>query len=422
MYRKTTLNNGLRILTVSMPSTRSVGVGIFTGVGSRYETEPERGISHFIEHMLFKGTERRPQAQQIAEAIEGLGGIMNADTSNEVTTYWAKVADQHLPVALDILLDMFRHSTFDPEELEKERQVIIQEISRMMDMPDAWVHALISELVWPSHPVGWEIAGTKESVSGITRQNMLDYVSNTYTPGNTVIGLAGRLDHDKVLDQITSELGLWKGRLTRPYLPASDPPAGPLLHVQTKETEQSHLCLGVRGLSIDDPDRFKLRILNVILGEGMSSRLFLDIREKRGLAYSVGSYTSYLRDTGAIILFAGVPPQKAADVVAAMIEQLNLLCAQTVPEAELIKAKEFTKGRILLRMEDTFANAQWFAHQEVLDQEVLTVDQVVEQIDAVTAADVQRVAQQLFTTERLNLAAIGPFEDEESFRTRLRMQ
>jgi predicted Zn-dependent peptidase len=419
VYRKTTFDNGLRVLTVAMPHARSVAMGIFTSVGSRYETEPERGISHFIEHMLFKGTARRPQAQQIAEAIEGLGGVMNASTGNEVTTYWAKVAHHHLPVALDVLVDIFRNSLFDPEEVERERQVIIQEISRMMDMPDSWVHVLIQELIWPQHPVGWEIAGTKESVAGITRQNILDYVQSTYTPSNTVFSLAGNLDHETVLQQLRGELETWQDRSARTYLQAVDAPAGPYLEVESRETEQAHLCVGLRGLSLNHPDRFKLRILNTILGEGMSSRLFLEIREKRGLAYSVGSYTSYLRDTGALTLFAGVPPQKAEDVVSAMMEQLNLLCNETIPQSELTKAKEFTKGRILLRMEDSFANAQWFGQQEVLDQEVLDVDQVIEEIDAVQASDVQRLARQLFSTERLNLAAIGPFADPEGFRARL---
>lgn len=234
-----------------------------------------------------------------------------------------------------------------------------------------------------------------------------------------MFSLAGNLDHETVLQQLRGELETWQDRSARTYLQAVDAPAGPYLEVESRETEQAHLCVGLRGLSLNHPDRFKLRILNTILGEGMSSRLFLEIREKRGLAYSVGSYTSYLRDTGALTLFAGVPPQKAEDVVSAMMEQLNLLCNETIPQSELTKAKEFTKGRILLRMEDSFANAQWFGQQEVLDQEVLDVDQVIEEIDAVQASDVQRLARQLFSTERLNLAAIGPFADPEGFRARL---
>jgi len=419
MYRKATLGNGLRILTVAMPHTRSVGIGIFTGVGSRYESDKERGISHFIEHMMFKGTTRRPNAQQIAEAIEGLGGIINASTDNEVTTYWAKVAHHHLPLALDVLLDLFRNSKLDAEEVEKERQVIIQEISRMMDMPDSWVHVLIAQQLWPDHPIGWDIAGTKESVTGISREDMLGYIDRTYTPGNTVIAVAGNLDHDRAVGQLVHELESWTARPLPPFQPAQEARKGPGFLVEFKETEQAHLCVGLRGLSLSHPDRFKLRLLNAVLGEGMSSRLFLEIREKRGLAYSVGSYTASLRDTGALILYAGVPPEKAADVVSAMMEQLDLLRQRQVPEAELTKAKEFAKGRILLRMEDTFANAQWVGHQEVMDQPVLTVDQVVEQLDAVNCADVQAMAQRLLTTENLNLAIVGPFKSQEPFKEHL---
>jgi predicted Zn-dependent peptidase len=419
VYNKTTLDNGLRILTVPMPHTRSVGMGVFTGVGSRYESQVQQGISHFIEHMLFKGTQRRPTAQQISEAIEGLGGILNAGTGSEMTTYWAKVAHHHLPIALDVLLDLFRHSLFEPAEVEKERQVILQEIGRLMDMPDSWVHVLIGELIWPAHPVGWEIVGTKESVSGIQRQHLLDYVTLTYTPCNTVVSIAGNLDEQKVLDQLSRELANWEMRPAPACLPATDANGGPALRIEYKETEQAHLCVGLRGLSLNDPDYFKLRLLNVILGEGMSSRLFLDVRERQGLAYSVGSYTSFLSDTGAIILYAGVAPQKVSDVISAMMEQLHLLRKEEVPQSELIKAKEFLKGRILLRMEDTFANAQWFGKQEVLNQEVLTVDQVIARLDQVTAADIQTVARRLFTQEQLRLAAIGPFKNETEFRERL---
>jgi predicted Zn-dependent peptidase len=419
MHQKITLDNGLRILTTCMPQTRSVGMGIFTGVGSRYEAKAQSGISHFIEHMLFKGTERRPTAQQISEEIEGLGGVINAETDTEATTYWAKVADKHLPVALDVLLDMFQHSRFDPGEVEKERQVIIQEIGRMVDMPEAWVHTLIAQLIWPEHPVGWDIAGSVESVSGITRQDMLDYIACNYTPANTVVSLAGNLDHARVVDQISQSLGVWKPQPRPTFLPATDPPGGPRFRIEFKETEQAHLCVGMRGLSLNDPDRYRLRILNVLLGEGMSSRLFLEIREKRGLAYSVGSYTTHLRDTGGLVLYAGVPPKKAADVVSAMMEQLRLLCEKPVPAAELTKAKEFIKGRTLLRMEDTFANADWVGGQEVSDRAVLSVDQVIELIDAVTAEDVQRIAHQLFATEKLGLAVVGPFKTKRALKSRL---
>lgn len=421
MYRKTVLDNGLRILTTTMPHTRSVSVGIFTGVGSRYENEQQRGISHFIEHMMFKGTERRPTAQQVSEAIEGLGGEMNASTSNELTLYEVKVAYHHLPIAMDVLVDMFRHSKLAPEEVDRERQVIIQEICRMRDVPESWVHALIANQIWPQQPVGWDIAGTKESVSAISREEMLNYIDRTYTPGNTVVSLAGNLDHDQVVSQLERELGSWQRRSLPEFVPAEDAPAGPSLHLEFKDTEQAHLCLGLRTLARKDPDRFKLALLNAILGEGMSSRLFLEIREKRGLAYSVGCYTRLLRDTGAMVLYAGVEPPKAGDTLRAMIEQLQILRDQPVPSTELNKAREYTKGGILLSMEDTFANAGWVGRQELLDRQVLTVDQVIEALDAVTVADVQAMAQRLFATEKLCFTIVGPFKDEADFASRLRL-
>jgi predicted Zn-dependent peptidase len=421
VYQKTVLDNGLRILTTAMPHTRSVAAGIFTGVGSRYEDEKQRGISHFIEHMMFKGTERRPTAQQVSEAIEGLGGEMNASTGSELTLYEVKVAHHHLPIALDVLVDMFRHSKFAPEEVEKERQVIIQEICRMMDMPESWVHVLIANQIWPQHPAGWDTAGTKESVSAISREDMLNYIDRTYTPASTVISLAGNLEHDEVVSQIKRELGSWQQRSVPGFLPAENAPAGATLHLEFKDTEQAHLCLGLRALSRSDPDRYKLTLLNAVLGEGMSSRLFVEIREKRGLAYSVGSYTWRMRDTGAMVLYAGVEPAKAGDTLSAMTEQLQILRDQPVPVAELNKAREYTKGGILLSMEDTFANAGWVGRQELFDQQVLTVDQVIEKLDAVTVADVQAMAQRLFATEKLSLAIVGPFKDEALFDARLRL-
>jgi len=396
-------------------------MGIYTAVGSRYESPPQSGISHFIEHMLFKGTARRPTAQHIAEEIEGLGGVLNAWTSDEVTVYWAKVADQHLPIALDVLLDMFHHSKFEPEEVEKERQVIIQEICREMDTPEARVHNLIKALIWPDHPVGSDTAGTRTSVSAIGRRDMLDYIGHNYTPGSTVISLAGKLNHQHIVEQLDASLGAWQPAEKPRFAPAAEAPCGPRLQVEPKETEQAHLCVGMRGLSASDPERFKLRILNTVLGEGMSSRLFLEIREKRGLAYSVGSYTSHLRDTGAMVLYAGVPPNKATATVKAMMEQLDLLRSSLVPEPEIKKAKEYTKGHLLLRMEDTFSNADWGAGQEVTDRKVLSLNQVLAMVDAVTPQDVQLLAQRMFSPEKLSLAAIGPFKSERGFRSALRL-
>ncbi len=421
MYCKSVLDNGLRIVSMEMPHTRSVSMGVFIGVGSRYERADERGISHFVEHMLFKGTAKRPTAQAIAEIIETLGGELNAGTGNEVTTYYSKVASHHLPIALDVLLDMLRHSRFDAEEVERERKVILQEINQLMDTPESWVHVLMGELLWPDHPLGWEIAGTRESVSSISVQNIVDYVDRSYLPSNTVISVAGNMKHASVVAELNKELGSWKCVAKPAFLPAMPLPSGPAMHIEFKETEQAHLCLGVRGLSFRDPDYYPLRLLNVILGDGMSSRLWLDIREKRGLAYSVGSYTTFLADTGSLILFAGAPLAQVGEVIQAMLTQLDLLRWQIVPQVELHKAKEYLKGHMLLSMEDTYSNAQWFARQEVLDMPVLTVDQVVERLDAVSAEDVQRVALQLFTSEQLRLAALGPFKDDDRLSSMLKL-
>ncbi|HOU22891.1 MAG: Protease 3 precursor [Chloroflexi bacterium ADurb.Bin180] len=421
MHHKTTLNNGLRVLTTSMPHTRSVAIGILTAVGSRYETEQQRGISHFIEHMLFKGTSKRPTAQAISEAIEGIGGEMNASTGNEVTTYEVKVAHHHLALALDVLVDMFRYSKFDQVEMEKERQVIIQEIGRTMDMPEARVHNLIASDLWPQHPVGWEIAGTKESVGHLSRRALRAYIAHKYTPASTIISLAGNLHHDQVVTLLTDALSDWKPMASPRFAPAKPGTLGPNVHTEFKKTEQAHLCLGLPALPRYHPDRFKLILLNAVLGDGMSSRLFLEIREKRGLAYSVGSYTRLLRDTGALILYAGVEPAKAHDTVAAMANQLALLAQQPVPLTELDKAREYTKGGILLSMEDTFANAGWVARQELFDQQVLTVDQVMQRLDQVTPEDIQTLAQQLFSTDKLHLALIGPFKKESVFLPCLRI-
>jgi len=386
MYIKTTLDNGLRILTTTMPHTRSVGLAFFVGVGSRYETDTQAGASHFIEHMMFKGTERRPSAREIATAIEGVGGVFNATTGREVTAYWAKVAAPHRSVAIDVMVDMLRHPRFDPVEIEKERWVIIEEINHTLDTPDQLVHLLIDQLSWPDHPLGRDVAGTRESV------------------------------------RLTRLLGDWTDGERRDFLPAEDNQTSPRLRVHYKDTEQAQLCLSVPGLHRLHPDRFALRVLNTILGEGMSSRLFLEIREKRGLAYSVSSYISTLEDVGTAGVYAGVDPARIQEAIRAILAEWDRLRQEPVSEEELDKAREYFKGRLLLQMEDTFSVAAWFGQQELMTpDEVLTVDQVVAELDKVTVEDVQRLAQRLFVGEKLNLAVVGPFEEEDEFRDSLRL-
>ncbi|HID86684.1 MAG TPA: insulinase family protein [Anaerolineae bacterium] len=413
MYQKTTLDNELRILTAEMPHIRSVTVGFFLGVGSRYEPDELGGISHFIEHMLFKGTEKRPTAKEIAVAIEGIGGVFNASTGREMTTYWAKVAQPHLPIALDVLVDMLRHARFDPQEVEKERRVIIEEINMTRDTPDEWVFSLANRLLWPGHPLGRDVAGTRESVGGVGRKDLLATLRRYYHPRNAVVAVAGNIQHEEVVDRIAEYLGDWEPGEISSYLPLEDEQREPRAFVEGRDTEQAHLCLNVPGVSYTHPDRFTFQMLSAVLGQGMSSRLFLEIRERQGLAYSVHSYHSHFQDTGVMGVYAGVDPRRIEKAVTAILAELDRLRQEPVEEEELTKTKEFAKGRLMLHMENTHAVAAWLGSQELLTGEVLTVDEVVERIDAITAEELQRVAQELFRPDRLNLAVIGPFEEGE---------
>jgi len=404
-----------------MPHTRSVSVAFFVGVGSRYESDDEGGASHFIEHMLFKGTQRRPTARDIALAVEGIGGVLGASTGREATVYWVKVPRPHLEEALDVLVDLLRHAKFDPAEVERERHVIIEEINLTYDTPSDLVFLLNNRLLWPDHPLGRDIAGTKESVEALTREALLAYLKRHYRPNNTVVSVAGNVEHEAVVEWMAAHLGDWAPGEASAFRPAEDNQAEPRLRVQYKETEQAHLCLSVPGLPRDHPDRFNLRLLSCVLGEGMSSRLFTEIREKRGLAYSVDSYFSTMRDTGAVGVYAGTAPERLEDALEAILGELDRLRREEVPAEELTKAKEFVKGRILLQMEDSFNVAAWFGQQETLSTQVLTVDEVLAAVDAVTPADVQRVAKGLFRGDRLNLAVVGPLQSEEKLRRLLKL-
>jgi len=400
LYQKTTLDNGLRIITATMPHTQAVCVSFFIGVGSRYETETQAGISHFIEHLLFKGTPKRPTAKAISEAVEGTGGILNGGTDKELTVYWCKVAQSHLTLALDVLADMLLHSSFDPQEIEKERRVIIEEINMSKDSPAQQVHMLIDELLWPNHPLGRDIAGSKKSVTGITRDMMLDYLTNQYLPGNTVVAIAGNIQHQEVITAINQTLGDWTTRRSQSGYIACREQIAQRLIIETRDTEQVHLCLALPGLSLLHPKRFALDLLNIILGEGMSSRLFTEIRDRLGLAYSIHSYVDHLFDSGSVIIYAGVEPKNLKAVIDAILEQLHRL-TEIVPESELSKAKELSKGRLLLRMEDSRNVAGWMGGQEILTKRILSINQVESIIDAITAEELKQIAQELIVASQL---------------------
>jgi len=421
VYQKTVLDNGLRIVTSTMPHTRSASVGFFVAVGSRYESREENGITHFIEHMLFKGTTKRPTTKDIAIAIEGIGGVFNASTGRELTTYWAKVARAHFPVALDVLADMLLNSKLDEEELEKERGVIIEEINMILDQPSDWVHHLATDLIWPDHPLGRDQAGTKETVSGLTKSMMQDYLGRHYQPAGAVLGVAGGMEHDDVVSEVAAQLSQWEEKQRGSYLPMKEVQEEARVRVEHKPTQQAHLSLVLPGISRSDEDKYKLSLLNTILGQGMSSRLFLEVREKRGLAYSVYSYVSPLYDSGLVGVYAGVDAQQIERAIEAILAELAKISNEPVSEEELEKAKEFTKGRLLLQMEDSFAVASWIGRQEILEDRVLTLDEVLKEIDAVTTEDIHGVAQRLFRQDKLNLAVVGPYEktQEEQLKSLL---
>jgi len=409
VYELTTLDNGLRILTVSMPHIQSVSMGFFLNVGSRYEGDELAGASHFIEHMLFKGTARRPTALQIAEAIEGRGGVFNANTGLETTLYWAKVAAPHLSDTLDVLTDMLLCAAFDPLELEKERAVIVEEINYALDTPDSLVDILINQLQWPNHPIGRDVAGTRESVGGLSRDTLLAYLTDHYRPGQAILGLAGQVRHADAVAWAQEHLAEWAPGPSTAYEPAPAEPSGGSVRVEFKQTEQAHLNLSFAGLSRHNPDRYALRLLNVVLGDGMMSRLFQEVRERLGLAYSVDSYASELQDTGAVGVYAGVATNKVEETIRSIVGQLDRLRQEPVPEEELHKASEFLRGRLALSLEDSFSVAAWYARQELSNHEVLSPQTVVSRLEAVQPADIQRLAQTLFRPERLNLAVVGPF-------------
>jgi predicted Zn-dependent peptidase len=418
-FRRHAHSNGLRVLVAPMSHTRSVTVALFFGVGSRFEEPGEQGIAHLVEHMLFKGSRRYPSGPIISETIEGVGGILNAATDKELTVYWAKVASRHAGLALDLLADMVQQPLFDPSELAKEKKVVIDELGLAQDAPGEWVHQLLSELLWPDQPLGREIAGTPETVNAQTRESLVSYVQRGYGPANMVMMVAGDISPERVFEDSAT---LFDGRSTRPprWSHAQSATGQPLVSVQQRETEQTYICLGGNGIARSDPDRYALRVANGILGDGMSSRLFVEVRERLGLAYDIHSYISAYHDAGAVVVTAGLDSEQVEAVIGAALEQVDRLRQERVPEAELQKVKEYLKGRTVLSLEDSASVAQWYATQELLTDELLTPDEVLDRIDAVTADDVQRVAQRVFVPGWLNLALIGPHADADYLRGLLR--
>jgi predicted Zn-dependent peptidase len=413
------LENGLRVVTTPVPTAQSVSVNIFVGVGSRGEDRRRNGLSHYVEHMLFKGSEKYPSAMAIAEAIEGAGGVLNAYTAKEFTCYWNQVPYDRLDLAMDVVADMVANPLLDTKEIDRERTVVQQEIKRAYDQPSAWANELLSRAFYGDQPIGWPIAGSEETVGALQRQDFLDHVQTWYVPNNMVLSVAGNTDHEQVMKTARRYLGSLGRRPVPAFEPARLEVPEERVLVEKREIAQSNLALGLRALSRTDPDRYALLILNSVLGRGMSSRLFKEVRERRGLAYAIGSGLSRHNETGLLSINAGVSPEKLREATQVIVEEVFKLCDEPVPKEEMARARDYTVGTFRLSLETTMALAQRAGENLLTTGEIEPVEEVVAKLEAVTADDVMRVARRLFRRDGVSAAAVGPGASQEEMATLL---
>ena len=413
MFQRDTLDNGLRILTADLPHAQSVAVMVMLAAGSRYETAETSGVAHFAEHMFFKGTERRPSARQIAGEIDAIGGEFNAFTGKENTTYYVKCAAEHRDVALDVLVDMLRNSRFAEEEIEREKGVIVEEMNMYYDTPRDFIGGVYEELLWGDQPLGWDIIGRKETVRGATRDTFMGYLDRWYKPSRMVLGVGGRIG-DGLLERAQELLGDLADEDTGEPEPAA-PYANGRVRVYTKQSEQAHVCVGVHSRPLDHPDRYALQLLATALGGGMSSRLFTEVRERRGLAYYVYGLNHSYTDAGTLYAQAGVDIGRIDEAVSTIAAELRKIAAEPLPADELEKARNFAKGRFVLQLESPQGLMMFGLRKEVLERRLPDPDEIVRGLDAVTSDDVARVATELIASDRLRLAVIGPFDDADRF-------
>ena len=398
------LGNGLRLLTEQMNSVRSVSIGVWLTRGSRHETAEQGGIAHFVEHMLFKGTHTRT-AEDIAQAIDSIGGQLDAFTAKEYASYYIKVLDEHLPLALDILSDIVLNPAFDPEDVEREKKVIVEEIKMVEDTPDDLVHEIFTQGFWEDHPLGRPILGTRETVESFTSDSLRTYFRGAYTPRNLIVSAVGNLQHDNVRALVEERFG-HLASVDSALLETAPSVASKIL-IRNKELEQSHVCVGTPAYQQDHRDRHAAYVLNTLLGGSMSSRLFQNIREKRGLAYAVFSGLSAYRDAGSFTIYAGCANEAVGEVVDLVVEELRTIKQTPVPTAELQRAKDHLKGSLMLGLENTASRMSHVARQEIYFGRQLGLDETLQGIEAVTPDDVQRVAADLFRNGALSATVLG---------------
>jgi predicted Zn-dependent peptidase len=406
MYRKFVLENGLRVVTERIPTLKSVTIGIWVNVGSRDEALGEEGVAHFIEHMFFKGTRRR-SAVQISREIDALGGEMNAFTSRETTTFYVKVLDQQLEPALALLSDLFHHSRFDAREVEKEKEVVLEEIRMVQDDPEDLVQELNTEQTLPNHPLGRSILGHRDSIRGVRRERLLAYIRDHYHPLQTVIAVAGNFDPQALRSLLETSFGSYH-RAGGPHLHRWPPEVSPGFLLRRKPLEQAHLCLSLNGIPLGHKDRYAAHALNSVLGGSVSSRLFQEIREKRGLAYSIYSYLSCFSDSGTISVYAATRPREAPRVIDLARRELRRLRTRGTDRRELERAKNQMKGSLMLSLESSQSRMNKLAKDELYQGRHTSLTDLLAAIDSVSCDQVLRLSRELFDANRLSVTVLGP--------------
>lgn len=415
VFQRSTLSNGVRVLTAPLDHAQSVACYVMLAAGSRYEHVQNRGIAHFAEHMFFKGTEKLPTARDIATLVDSMGGEFNAFTSKEYTAYYIRCSGEKRDTALDVLVDMIRNSKFDAEELEREKGVILEEMNMYFDTPQDYVGSVYNALLFGDNPLGWETLGTRETIKAATRDTFLEYLDRWYAPQRMVVGIAGMVG-DALNEKLESLLGDVTGNgVGGPPPAAVERSTTPVVRLHSKESDQAHVCVGVPSYPVGHPDRYALQLLATVLGGGMSSRLFLEVRERRGLAYYVHGVNMSYTDAGTLVSQAGVDINRIDEAITTIVEQFKSMAAERVPADELEKARSLAKGRFVLQTESPNGLLLYGLRREVLEGRAAEPEELLAGLDAVTAEDVQRVAQDVIASEGMRLAVIGPFDDAARF-------
>jgi predicted Zn-dependent peptidase len=420
MYSKTKLDNGIRIVSHSMPDRQSLSLGIWINVGARHEQDKFKGISHFLEHIVFKGT-KKYSCRKIKESIEGIGGSLNGFTTEELTCYLVKIPWKYLKTALDVLSDMVLNPALADRQIEKEKQVIVEEIKMHKDLPQSYIYDLLDELLWPNQPLGKPTIGTVESINRITKKELRSFKQEFYSPQNFVVSAAGLIEHEKVIHSVDKIFSHQKRKNINKFLKVREEQVSPQLKIFYKETEQTHLALGFHGLSRQHPLKHASGILHIVLGANMSSRLFSELREKRGLAYEIGTVVKRFQDTGAFAVHAGIDNQKVPETVSLILKELKKCKESLITIDEFRRAKEFYVGQLSLALEDTLDHMLWIGEYTATLDKTYSLEDIIKEVNKVSREDVKEVARLLFKENKLNLALIGPLKNSNQIYKQLKI-